>query len=92
MQLIADIVGIYDNYPAIETEVLVASIRHPIHLVEAARMGAHVATLPPSVIRQLFQHPLTDKGLAAFLADWEKTGQAILPDDMLDDMPAEKAG
>ena len=88
MQLIADIVGIYDNYPEIETEVLVASIRNPMHLVEAARMGAHVATLPPSVLRQLFRHPLTEKGLAAFLADWEKTGQAILSKDA----PAEKAG
>ena len=88
MQLIADIVGIYDNYPEIETEVLVASIRNPMHLVEAARMGAHVATLPPSVLRQLFRHPLTEKGLAAFLADWEKTGQAILSGDA----PAEKAG
>ncbi len=80
MQLIADIVEIYANYPAIETEVLVASIRNPVHLVAAARMGAHVATVPPSVLRQLFRHPLTDRGLAAFLADWEKTGQTILPD------------
>ena len=88
MQLIADIVGIYDNYPEIGTEVLVASIRNPMHLVEAARMGAHVATLPPSVLRQLFRHPLTETGLAAFLADWEKSGQAILSADA----PAEKAG
>jgi transaldolase len=78
MALIADIVEIYDNYPAFETEVLVASVRHPMHVVEAAKMGAHVATLPPSVLRALFNHPLTDKGLAAFLADWEKTGQSIL--------------
>jgi len=78
MSLIADIVTIYDNYPAFETEVLVASIRHPMHLVEAARMGAHVATVPPAVLRQLFAHPLTEKGLAAFLADWEKTGETIL--------------
>jgi transaldolase len=78
MQLIGDIVDIYDNYPDFETQVLVASIRHPMHLVEAAKMGAHVATLPPDVIRKLFAHPLTDKGLAAFLADWEKTGQSIL--------------
>ncbi len=81
MQLIADIVEIYANYPEIRTEVLVASIRNPVHLVESARMGAHVATLPPSVLRQLFVHPLTERGLAAFLADWEKTGQAILSDD-----------
>ena len=78
MALIADIVDIYDNYPAFETEVLVASVRHPMHVVEAAKMGAHVATLPPGVLRALFNHPLTDKGLAAFLADWEKTGQSIL--------------
>ena len=78
MRLIADIVQIYRNYPAIRTEVLVASIRHPIHLVESAKMGAHVATLPPAVIRQLLKHPLTDRGLEAFLADWKKTGQSIL--------------
>ena len=70
MALIADIVQIYDAYPAITTEVLVASVRHPIHVIEAAKMGAHVATLPPGVLRQMFNHPLTDKGLAAFLADW----------------------
>ena len=78
MALIADIVEIYRNYDAIKTEVLVASIRHPMHLVAAAKMGAHVATLPPDVLRKLFHHPLTDKGLATFLADWEKTGQTIL--------------
>lgn len=78
MQLIADIVEIYDGYPAIRTEVLVASVRHPIHVVAAAKLGAHVATLPPNVLRQMYQHPLTDKGLAAFLADWQKTGQSIL--------------
>ena len=77
MDLIADIVTIFDNYPAFKTEVLVASIRHPIHLIESAKMGAHVATLPPNVLRMLYHHPLTDKGLAAFLADWEKTGQTI---------------
>lgn len=78
MQLIGDIVQIYDNYDSIQTEVLVASIRHPIHLLESAKMGAHVATLPPNVIRQLYNHPLTEKGLAAFLADWAGTGQSIL--------------
>jgi len=77
MQLISDIVEIYDNYE-FETEVLVASIRHPGHLIEAAKMGAHVATLPPAVLRSLFNHPLTEKGLAAFLADWAKTGQSII--------------
>ena len=78
MALIADIVEIYRNYDTLKTEVLVASIRHPMHLVTAAKMGAHVATLPPDVLRKLFHHPLTDKGLATFLADWEKTGQTIL--------------
>ncbi len=77
MGLIADIVAIYRNYSALKTEVLVASIRHPIHVVESAKLGAHVATLPPNVLRMLYGHPLTDKGLAAFLADWAKTGQTI---------------
>ena len=77
MDLIADIVTIYANYPEFKTEVLVASIRNPIHLIEAAKMGAHVATLPPNVLRQLYHHPLTDKGLAGFLADWAATGQTI---------------
>jgi transaldolase len=77
MSLIADIVQIYRNYPAFKTEVLVASVRNPMHVVEAGKIGAHVATLPPAVLRSLFNHPLTDKGLAAFLADWAKTGQRI---------------
>jgi len=78
MALIRDICQIYRQYDSFKTEVLVASIRHPIHIVESAKMGAHVATMPPNVLRQLFAHPLTDKGLAAFLADWQKTGQSIL--------------
>ncbi|WP_270939037.1 fructose-6-phosphate aldolase [Falsiroseomonas oryzae] len=78
MGLIADIVQIYRNYPNLKTEVLVASVRHPVHLVQAAKLGAHVATLPPAVIKQLLRHPLTDSGLSAFLADWKKTGQSIL--------------
>ncbi|MBV8537775.1 MAG: fructose-6-phosphate aldolase [Alphaproteobacteria bacterium] len=78
MALIRDICQIYRQYPALKTEVLVASVRHPIHVIESAKVGAHVATLPPNVLRQMFQHPLTDKGLAAFLADWQKTGQSIL--------------
>lgn len=78
MDLIADIVTIYDAYPDFRTEVLVASVRGPMHVVEAAKMGAHVATLPPNVLRAMFRHPLTDKGLAAFLDDWAKTGQSIL--------------
>ncbi|MDH5557887.1 MAG: fructose-6-phosphate aldolase [Alphaproteobacteria bacterium] len=78
MALIADIVDIYDAYANFDTEVLVASIRHPMHVVDSAKMGAHVATVPPAVLRAMFNHPLTDKGLAAFLVDWEKTGQSIL--------------
>jgi transaldolase len=76
MALIADIRTIYDNY-AFDTEILVASVRTPTHVLEAAKIGADVATMPPSVIRALAQHPLTDKGLAAFLEDWAKTGQSI---------------
>jgi transaldolase len=71
MELIRDIVTIYDNYE-FATEVLVASCRHPIHVVEAARMGADIATCPPAVIDQLFNHPLTTIGLEKFLKDWEK--------------------
>ena len=78
MGLIAEICQIYNQYPAFTTEVLVASIRHPMHVVAAAKLGAHVATMPPGVIRLLFGHPLTDKGLAQFVADWQKTGQTIL--------------
>ncbi|MBU0724345.1 MAG: fructose-6-phosphate aldolase [Alphaproteobacteria bacterium] len=78
MELIADIVQIYANFPAFQTEVLVASIRSPMHVVNAAKLGADVCTLPPAVLRQLFNHPLTDKGLDAFLSDWKKTGQSIL--------------
>ena len=77
MGLIDEICNIYANYDY-ETEVLVASIRSPMHVVEAARMGAHVATMPPKTLRQLYQHPLTDKGLKAFLDDWTKSGQSIL--------------
>jgi len=77
MDLIADIAQIYAMYDDIDTQILVASVRHPIHLVEAAKLGADVATMPPSVIRSLFNHPLTDKGLAQFVADWAKTGQKI---------------
>jgi transaldolase len=77
MNLIEDIVTIFRNYEYIRTEVLVASVRSPLHVVEAAKIGAHIATLPPNVLRSLFNHPLTDKGLAAFLADWAKTGQQI---------------
>ena len=78
MELIAEIREIYDNYDHIDTEILTASVRHPLHVKQAALYGSDIATIPPSVLRQLVQHPLTDKGLAAFLADWEKTGQTIL--------------
>lgn len=80
MQLIADIVEIYDNY-TFETEVLVASVRHPVHVLQSAKLGADVVTLPPDVLKKLADHPLTDKGLAAFLADWQATGQSILGPD-----------
>jgi transaldolase len=76
MQIISEIRMIYDNY-SFETQILVASVRHPIHVLEAAKIGADVMTAPPSVIKQLFNHPLTDRGLEAFLADWQKTGQSI---------------
>ncbi len=77
MALISDIRQIYDNY-AFDTEILVASVRHPIHVLESAKIGADVMTAPPAVIRALFNHPLTDKGIEGFLADWAKTGQTIL--------------
>jgi len=78
MQLISEICEIYGNYPDLKTEVLVASIRGPKHVIDAARLGADVATMPPQVLRQLYGHPLTDKGLSAFLSDWAGTGQSIL--------------
>jgi transaldolase len=77
MGLIADIRQIYDNYPELETQILVASIRSVEHMRQSALIGADVATLPPDVLKSLLNHPLTDKGLASFLADWEKTGQSI---------------
>lgn len=76
MDLIRDIRLIYDNY-SFGTEILVASVRHPVHVLESARIGADVMTAPPSVIRALFNHPLTEKGIAGFMADWAKTGQTI---------------
>jgi transaldolase len=77
MELIADICQMYSQYEYFDTQVLVASIRNPIHIVHAAKMGAHVATIPPNVLRSLISHPLTDKGLEVFLNDWKKTGQKI---------------
>lgn len=78
MELIEDIRAIYDNYPALTTQILAASIRTPNHVKEAAIAGADVATIPPAVIKSLIKHPLTDKGLEAFVADWKKTGQSIV--------------
>jgi transaldolase len=77
MALIADIRLIYDNYD-FGTEILVASVRHPVHVLESAKIGADVMTAPPAVIKSLFNHVLTEKGIAGFLADWAKTGQTIL--------------
>ncbi|MFO0110576.1 MAG: fructose-6-phosphate aldolase [Alphaproteobacteria bacterium] len=77
MALIADIMTIYRQYPHFKTEVLVASVRHPMHIVEAAKLGAHVVTAPASVLKSLVSHPLTDKGLEQFLKDWAATGQSI---------------
>ena len=74
LELLSEIVEIYSNYDW-KTEVLAASIRSPLHVIEAARMGAHVATMPFKVIEQLIKHPLTDKGLDQFLADWRKSGR-----------------
>ncbi|GAA0742858.1 fructose-6-phosphate aldolase [Sphingomonas sp. ABOLD] len=76
MDLIEDIRLIYDNYD-FGTEILVASVRHPIHVLQAAKIGADVMTAPPAVIKQLVKHPLTDKGIESFMADWAKTGQTI---------------
>ena len=76
MELISDIRIIYDNY-GFDTQILVASVRSPIHVHDAAKLGADVMTAPPSIIKQMFKHPLTDSGIAAFLKDWEATGQKI---------------
>ena len=77
MDLISDICEMYSNYPNLNTEVLVASIRNPNHVIDAAKIGADVVTLPPNVLKQLISHPLTDNGLKAFLDDWKMTGQSI---------------
>jgi transaldolase len=76
MQLIGDIRLIYDNYD-FATQILVASVRHPMHVVDAAKLGADVMTAPPKIIHQLFKHPMTDAGIAGFLKDWQSTGQQI---------------
>ncbi len=78
MDLIEDIVTIYQNYPTLKTQVLAASIRHPQHVLMAAKIGADVVTVPPKILWQMVKHPLTESGLAAFVKDWQSTGQSIL--------------
>jgi len=78
IDLISNICNIFENYPEFKTEILVASVRSPKHVVNAALLGAHIVTIPPSALRQLYNHPLTDKGLELFLDDWANTGQSIL--------------
>ena len=78
MEVIREIRTIYDNYEALKTEILASSIRTPLHVKQAAMAGADIATVPPAVLKNLAKHPLTDKGLESFLADWRKTGQAIV--------------
>ena len=78
LNLIEDIITIYNNYPdSLNTEVLVASIRSPLQVVQVAQMGADVATIPPKIIKQMIKHPLTDIGLNSFMEDWKKTGQTF---------------
>jgi transaldolase len=78
MEVVREIRAIYDNYPDLETQILAASIRNVLHVKQAAMIGADVVTVPPPVLRALVSHPLTDKGLDLFLADWKKTGQRIV--------------
>ena len=77
LALIEEICTIYSNYPNFKTQILVASIRNPIHITASAKLGAHVATIPAKVLKQLASHPLTDKGLETFVSDWKSTGQKI---------------
>jgi len=77
MELVREIRTVYDNYPDLKTQILAASIRNVMHVKQAALIGADVATVPPAILRALIHHPLTDKGLELFLADWKKTGQRI---------------
>ena len=79
MKLISEIFQIYNNYENLKTQILVASVRNISHVIESAKIGAHVCTLPPKIIKELYKHDLTDKGLKMFLEDWKKTGQSILP-------------
>ena len=78
MEVIREIRMIYNNDKSFKTEILASSMRTPLHVKLAAMAGADIATVPPAVLRNLAEHPLTEKGLEAFLADWKKTGQAIL--------------
>ena len=78
MEVVREIRTIYDNYPALKTEILAASIRNVLHVKQAALIGADVSTVPPGVLKALVAHPLTDKGVEMFLADWKKTGQRIV--------------
>jgi len=78
MELVREIRTVYDNYPDLKTQILAASIRNVTHVKQAAMIGADVATVPPAILRALIHHPLTDKGLELFLADWKKTGQRIV--------------
>ena len=74
LELIRQIRGIYENYPDIKTQIIVASVRHPIHVIESGMMGAEIVTIPPAIIEQMVKHPLTDKGIAQFLEDAKKIG------------------
>ena len=89
MELVADIIQIFDHYD-FECEVLAASLRHPMHVVEAAKIGAHIATMPYKVFEQLFKHPLTDRGLESFLKDWEKARETL--GEIVQPEPARKTG
>ena len=75
MQVVEDIINILDNYPELDTQVIAASIRHPLHCTAAAMVGAHIATVPYNIIMQMIQHPLTDVGIKRFLADWQRVSQ-----------------
>jgi len=75
MQVVEDVLAMLDNYPELDTQVIAASIRHPLHCTEAAQIGAHIATVPYNVLMQMIQHPLTDVGVKRFLADWQRVSQ-----------------
>ena len=81
INLIKEIFEIYKNYDNFKTKILVASVRNVQHIIESAKIGAHIATLPPKLFNELYKHSLTDKGLKAFLEDWKKTGQSIIPNN-----------